>query len=133
MRRRPPPQRRPRIGPLGRAASWLLAFALFAQGVAGAGIALDMWIAANAPAPMAQGHCDAPGASGKPEQGSGHAGYAHEHCLLCNIAAADCPAPVLPLLSAALDGAVAPATAPALAAYRKVLRANAARAPPGAI
>ncbi len=130
MRRQPPYQRRPRIGLLGRAASWLVAFAMLVQGVVGAGAALGMWIEANASGQVAQGHCAGHGASGKQDQRSGHASHDHEHCLLCNTAVADCPAPVLPLLSAALDGSVVAAAAPPLAAYRKVAYANAARGPP---
>lgn len=129
MRRQPPYQRRPRIGLLGRAASWLVAFALLVQCGVGAGAALGMWIEAHGPGQMAQGHCAEHARSGK-DQSSGHASHDHEHCLLCNTAAGDCPAPVLPLLSAALDGSVVPAAAPEIVAFRKVAYANAARGPP---
>jgi hypothetical protein len=130
VRRQPPYQRRPRIGRLGRAASWLVAFALLLQCSIGAGAALGMWIEANGPGPMAQGHCAEHGSSGKQDRGSGHASHDHEHCLLCNSAAADSPAPILPLLSTAMDRAVVPAAAPAIVAFRKVAYANAARGPP---
>ena len=131
MRRQPPYQRRPRIGLLGRAASWLVAFALLVQCGVGAGAALGMWIEANGAGQVAQGHCAAHGSSGKQDQGSGHASHDHEHCVLCNTAAADCPAPVLPLLSAATDRLVLPAAAPESVELRKVAYANAARGPPG--
>jgi hypothetical protein len=130
VRRKPPYQRRPRIGPLGRAACWLVAFALLAQGVVGASAALGMWIEAHGPEQIAQGHCAGHGTSGKQNQSSGHSGHDHEHCLLCNTAAADCPAPILPLLSAAMDRPVVPAAAPEIVAPRKVAYANAARGPP---
>lgn len=130
MRRQPPCQRQPRIGRLGRAASWLVAFALLVQNIVGAGAALGMWIEANASSQIAWGHCAEHAGSGKQEQGSGHTSHDHEHCLLCNSAAADCPAPVLPVQSAAMDRAVVPAAAPAIVAIRKVAYANAARGPP---
>ena len=130
MRRQQSYQRRPRIGLVGRAASWLVAFALLVQCGVGAGAALGMWIEANGPGQMAEGHCAAHGSSGKQYQGSGHASHDHEHCLLCNTAAADCSASVLPLLSAAADRLVVPAAAPATVASRKVAYANAARGPP---
>jgi DUF2946 family protein len=130
VRRQPPLQRRPRIGLLGRAASWLVAFALLVQCGVGAGAALAMWIEANGPGQTAAGHCAQHGNSGKQDQGSGGASHDHEHCLLCNITAADCPTPILPLLSAALDRSIVPAPAPAIIAFRKVAYANAARGPP---
>jgi DUF2946 family protein len=130
VRRQLPYQRRPRIGLLGRAASWLVAIALLVQGVVGAGAALGMWMEANGAGQMAQGHCAAHESSGKQDQGPGHASHDHEHCLLCNAAAADCPTPVLPLLSAGTDRSVVPAAAPETAAYRKVAYANAPRGPP---
>jgi len=130
VRRQPPYQRRPRIGTLGRAASWLVAFALLVQCSIGAGAALGMWIEANGPEQIAQGHCAEHGTSGTQDRRSGHSSHDHEHCLLCNTAAADCPAPVLPLLSAAVDRSVIPAAAPAIAAFRKVAYANTARGPP---
>ncbi len=103
---------------------------MLVQCTVGAGAALGMWIAAHGPGQMAQGHCAAHGSSGKQDQSSGHAGHDHEHCLLCNTAVADCPAPALPLLSAALDGSVVPAAAPESVAFRKVAYANAPRGPP---
>jgi hypothetical protein len=130
VRRQPPYQRRPRIGLLGRAASWLVAFALLVQSVVGAGAALGMWMEAHGPDPTVQGHCAEHGSSGKQEQGSGRTCHDHEHCLLCNIAAADCPSPIVPLLSAAVDRSVVPAAAPAIVAFRKVAYANTARGPP---
>jgi hypothetical protein len=130
VRRQPSYQRRPRIGRLGRAASWLVAFALLVQNIVGAGAALGMWMEAHGPGQMVEGHCAQHGSPGKQDQGSGRASHDHEHCLLCNVAAADCPAPVLPLLSAAMDRAVVPAAASALIALRKVAYANAARGPP---
>jgi hypothetical protein len=130
VRRQPPCQRRPRIGLLGRAASWLVAIALLMQGVVGAGAALGMWMEANGASQMAQGHCAAHESSGKQDQGPGHASHDHEHCLLCNAAAADCPTPVLPLLSAGTDRSVVPTAARETAAYRKVAYANAPRGPP---
>ena len=130
MRRQPPYQRRPRIGLRGRAASWLVAFALLVQCSIGAGAALGMWIEAHGPGQMAQGHCAAHGTSGKQDQSSGHASHDHEHCLLCNTAVGDYPAPVLPLLSAALDGSVVAAAGPESVAFRRFAYANAARGPP---
>jgi hypothetical protein len=108
----------------------LVAFALFAQGAVGAGAALGMWIEAHGPEQIAQGDCAEHGTSGKQDRGSGHSSHDHEHCLLCNTAAADCPAPVLPLLSAAMERSVVPAAAPEIVAFRKVAYANAARGPP---
>ena len=131
MRRQPPSQRRPRIGLSGRATAWLVAFALLVQCGVSTGAALGMWMEAHGPGQMAQGHCAEHGTPGKQDQGSGHASHDHEHCLLCNTAVGgDCPAPVLPLLSAALDESVAPAAAPAIVAFRKVAYANAPRGPP---
>ena len=130
MRRQPPRQRRPRIGRPGRAASWLVAFALLVQSVFGAGEALGMWMEAHGRGQMAEGHCAQHGGAGKQDQDSGGASHDHEHCLLCNVAAADCPAPILPLLSAAMERVVVPAAAPAIVALRKVAYANAARGPP---
>jgi hypothetical protein len=130
VRRQPPYQRRPRIGLLGRAVSWLVAVALLMQGVVGAGAALGMWMEANGTGQMAQGHCAAHESSGKQDQGPGRASHDHEHCLLCNTAAADCPTPVLPLLSAGTDRLVVPTAAPESVALRKVAYANAARGPP---
>lgn len=130
MRPQLPYQRRPRIGLLGRTASWLIAFALLIQGVVGAGAVLGMWIEPHGPAQMAQGHCAEHGSSGKQDQGSGHASHDHEHCLLCNAAAADCPTPILPLLSAAMDRSAVPVAAPEIVAFRKIAYANAARGPP---
>jgi len=130
VRRQPPYQRRPRIGLLGRAASWLVAFAMLVQGVVGAGAALGMLIEAPGPGQVAQGHCAGHGISGKQDQSSGHASHDHEHCLLCNTAVGDCPAPVLPLLSAALGESVMLAAAPEIDAFRRVAYANAARGPP---
>ena len=130
MRRRPSHRRRPRIGLPGRAASWLLAFTLLVQCAVGGGAALGMWIEAHGPGQMAQGNCAEHGASGKQDQSSGHTSHDHEHCLLCNTAVGDCPTPVLPLLSAALDGAVVLAVAPETVAFRKIVYANAARGPP---
>jgi hypothetical protein len=130
VRRQPPCQRRPRVGLLGRAASWLVAFALLVQGIAGTGEALGMWMDAHGPDPMVPGHCAAHGAAGHQDHGSGRAGHDHEHCLLCNVAAADCPTPILPLLSAATDRSIVPPPPPAVVAFRKVAYANAARGPP---
>jgi hypothetical protein len=130
VRRRQPPQRRPRIGLPGRAASWLLAFTLLVQNVVGAGAALGMWMEEHGPGQMAQGQCPGHGISGKQDRSSRHASHDHEHCLLCNSAIGDSPVPVLPLLSAALDERVMPAAAPAIVAYRKVAYANAPRGPP---
>ncbi len=89
-----------------------------------------MWIEAHGPGQMAQGHRAEHGTSGKQDQSSRHASHDHEHCLLCNAAAADSPAPVLPLLSAALAESVAPAAAPAIVAFRRAAYANAPRGPP---
>ncbi len=103
---------------------------MLVQCTVAAGGALGMLIEAHGPGQMAQGHCAEHGTSGKQDQSSGHASHDHEHCLLCNTAVADCPAPVLPLLSAALDGSVVQPAAPERVAYRKVAYANAARGPP---
>ena len=130
MRRQPPRQRRPRIGRLGRAAAWLVAVALLIQCSISAGAALGMWMEAHGPGQMAAGHCAQHDGAGKQDQGSGHASHDHEHCLLCNSAAADCSAPILPPLSAAMERPVVPAAAPAIVAFRKVAYANAARGPP---
>ena len=130
MRRQPSYQRRPRIGLAGRAASWLVALALLVQCGVGTGAALGMWIEANGPGQMVQGHCVEHRSAGKPDQGSGRANHDHEHCLLCNTAAADCPAPILPLLSAAVDRSAVLAAVPEIAAFRKVAYANTARGPP---
>jgi hypothetical protein len=131
VRRRPSHRRRPRIGLPGRAASWLLAFTLLVQCAVSGGAALGMWIEAHGPGQMAQGHCAEHGPSGKQDQSSGHASHDHEHCLLCNAAVGgDCPAPVLPLLSAAFEESVVPAAAPEVVAYRKVAYAHAPRGPP---
>jgi hypothetical protein len=130
VRRRPFPERRPRTGLLGRIASWLLAATLIMQGAVGTGAALSMWMEANAPDQMA-GHRLDHGAPGTQDHHSGRAGHDHEHCLLCNTAAADCPSPVLPQLSADLPASVAPVAAPQIVAHRKVAHANAPRGPPG--
>jgi hypothetical protein len=104
--------------------------ALVAQGVVGAGAALGMWMEANGSGQMAQGHCAEHATPGKPDQRSGQANHDHEHCLLCTTAVGDCPTPVLPLLSAALDESIVLATAPVSVSYRKVVHANTARGPP---
>jgi hypothetical protein len=130
MRRQPPYRRRPRIGLCGRAAAWLVAFALLVECSVSAGAALGMWMAANGPSQMAQGHCAEHATSGKQDQRFGHAGHDHEHCLLCNAAAGDCPVPVLPFLSAAPNESIVPATTPESVTYRKVVHANTARGPP---
>lgn len=130
MRRRQPSQRRPRIGLLGRAASWLVAFALLVECSVSAGAALGMWMAAHGPSQMADGLCAEHAASGKQGQHSGLPSHDHEHCLLCTAVVGDCPAPVLPLLSATLDESVVLAAAPESVVYRKLVYANAARGPP---
>ena len=131
MRRQPPYRRRPRIGLPGRAAVWLVAFALLMQCAVGAGAALGMWIEAHGPGQMVPGNCAEHGTSGKQDQSSGHESHDHEHCLLCNAAVSgDCPAPVLPLLSAVFEESVVPAVAPEIVAYCKVAYANAPRGPP---
>ena len=130
MYRRPPQRRKPRNRLLRRAASWFVAFALLAQCAVGAGAALGMWIEAHDSGQMAQDHHAEHGTSGRSDQGSGHAKHNHERCLLCNVAAGDCPAPVLPLLSAALDESVVPAAGPAIVAFRKPGYAHAPRGPP---
>src|SRR5262245_32918585 len=129
MRRQSPHRRRARIGFLGRAAAWLVAFALLVECSVSAGAALGMWMQATGPSQMAQGHC-AERAAGKPDQHSRHANHDHEHCLLCTVVGGDCPAPVLPLLSATLDESIVLAAAPESVAYRKLIHANAARGPP---
>jgi len=130
VRPQPPHQNPPRIGLLGRGTAWLVAFALLAECAVAAGAALGMWIEAHGPVKMAQGHCAEHGASGKQDRSSDHKSHDHEHCLLCNTAVGDCPAPVLPLLSAALEWSVMPAAAPEIPAFRKVAYANTARGPP---
>jgi hypothetical protein len=130
VRRPRPSPKRPRIGLLGRAASWLVAFVLLLQCAVGAGAALGMRIGDGAPGRMAQEHCAQHGPSGRPHEGSGQAGHDHEHCLLCNTVASDCPTPDLPLLSAAPRELLAPAAAPTIGAPRKVAYANAPRGPP---
>jgi hypothetical protein len=117
------------MGLLGRAAAWLVAFALVVQGVVGAGAALGMWMEASGPSQMAQGHCTEHATPGK-DQHSNHPSHDHEHCLLCTTVVGDCPAPVLPLLSAVLDESIVLAAAPESIAYRKLVYANAARGPP---
>jgi hypothetical protein len=111
--------------------AWLVAFALLVQCGIGASAALGMWIEVHASGRMAQAHCSEHGASGKQDRSSDRKGHDHEHCLLCNAAAADCPASILPLLSAAPQGSVAPDPTPAVPAHRKVVHANAPRGPPG--
>ena len=117
------------IGFAGRAAAWLLVVALVVQGVVGAGAALGMWMAANGPSQMAQGHCAEPTTPGK-DHHAGHPSHDHEHCLFCTAVVGDCPAPVLPLLSATLAESAVLAAAPECVAYRKLVHANAARGPP---
>ena len=129
MRRQSPHRRRARIGLLRRAAAWLVAFALLVECSVSAGAALDMWMAAAGPSQMAQGHCAEPAASGK-DHHAGHPSHDHEHCLLCTVVVGDCPTPVLPLLSAALDESIVLAAAPESVVYRKLVYANAARGPP---
>ena len=130
MRRRPSHRRRARIGLPGRAASWLVAFALLVQCAVSAGAALGMWIEAHGPGQMAQGNCAEHGASGKQDQSSDHASHDHEHCLLCNTAVGDYPTPVLPLLSAALDGAVVGRSARDRCISQDCLRQRRARSAP---
>src|SRR5262245_39030405 len=129
MRRHLSYRRRARSGFPVRAAAWLVAFALLVECSVSAGAALGMWMKANGPSQMAQGHC-AEHAAGKPDQHSRHASHDHEHCLLCTAAVGNCPTPVLPLLSAAIDESVVPVAAPERIAYRKLVYANAARGPP---
>jgi hypothetical protein len=129
MSRQSPHRRRARIGLCGRAAAWLVAFALVMQGVVGAGAALGMWMEANGSGQMAQGHCTEHETPGK-NQHSGHPSHDHEHCLLCTAVVGDCPTPVLPLLSAVLDESIVLATPAERVAYRKLVYANAARGPP---
>jgi len=128
--RRPSLPRRPRIGLPGRAAAWLVAFALALQAAVSAGAALGMWMEANSPRQMAQGACAEHAAHGQQDHHSGQASHDHEHCLLCNAAVGDCPGPVLPLLSAALKESIVVAAAPESVAYRKLVHANAPRGPP---
>lgn len=130
MRRQSRHRRRPRIRLLGRVTSWLVALALLVECSVSAGAALGMWIEANGPSQTAQGHCAAHAPSGKQDQHSGHASHDHEHCLLCNAAAGDCPTPVLPLLAASPDAPTVIATAPTSITHRKVVHANAPRGPP---
>jgi hypothetical protein len=119
--------RRPRTGPLGRAAAWLVAFALGMQCVVDTGAALSMWIE-QGPGPMAQAPCPEHGGSGKQDRRSGHD---HEQCLVCNATVANCPEPILPLMLAASDVSHPTPVAPEHVALRKVVAANAARGPPG--
>jgi hypothetical protein len=126
MRRRPP-HRRPRIGLAGRAAAWLVAFAVLVQCAVSAGAALDMWIGAQGAGAMAEAACPE---HSKPGHHSGQAGHDHEHCLLCNTAVGDCPTPVLPALSLARAGSAAPVVASDRIVYRKLVYANTARGPP---
>jgi hypothetical protein len=116
-----------RIGPLGRAAAWLVAFALGMQCVIDTGAALSMWIEQGS-GPMAQAPCPEHDSSGKHDRRSGHD---HEQCLVCNATVANCPEPILALASATLDPAIPPPVAPERIALRKVITANAARGPPG--
>jgi len=127
MRRQPPYRRRLRIGLAGRAAGWLVAFAVLVQCAVSAGAALDMWIDAQGTGGMAQAHCAEHGGAGKLDHRSGHD---HEHCLLCNTAVGDCPTPVLPTLLLARVGPVVPAAVPDDFTYRKPVYANTARGPP---
>src|SRR5262245_47439695 len=129
MRRQSSHGRRARIGFLGRATAWLVAVALLVECSVSAGAALGMWMQANGPSQMAQDHC-AERAGGKPDQHSRHANHDHEHCLLCTAVVGDCPMPVLPLLSAALDESVVLVATPESVASRKVVHANAPRGPP---
>ena len=133
MPRQPPRQNPTRIGLAGRATAWLVVFALLVECAVSAGAALGMWVEAHASSDTtAQALCPEHGFSGKPDGSSDHhKRYDHEHCLLCNTAVGDCPAPILPQLFVALQGAVVPTVAPAIPAYRKVFDANAARGPPG--
>jgi DUF2946 family protein len=120
--------RRPRIGPLGRAAAWLVAFALGMQCVVDTGAALSMWIEQGPAGAMAQALCPEHGSSGKQDRRSGHD---HEQCLVCNATVANCPEPILPLMLAASDVSPPTPVAPERVALRKVVTANAARGPPG--
>ena len=129
MRRQPSHRRRARIGLCRKAAAWLVAFALLVECSVSAGAALGMWMQANGPSQMAQGHCTEHETPGK-NQHSGHPSHDHEHCLLCNAAVGGCPTPVLPLLSAPTDVSILLATTPERVAYRKLVYANAARGPP---
>ena len=127
MHQKAPHRRRPRIGLAGRAAGWLVAFAVLVQCAVSAGAALGMWIDAQGAGGMAHAHC---AAHGKPDHHSGQASHDHEHCLLCNMAVGDCPTPVLPALSLAPGGsAVSVATSDDLG-YRRLVYANTARGPP---
>jgi len=130
---RPPRQDPSRIGLAGRATAWLVVFALLVQCAVGAGAALGMWIEAqDSVDATAQAPCPEHGSSGKQDGSADHQKrHDHEHCLLCNAAVGDCPAPILSLLSIALPRPVVPAVAPMLPTYRKVFHANAARGPPG--
>lgn len=130
MRRPSLPKRRSRIRLPARAAAWLVAFALALQAAVGAGAALGMWMEANGARPMAQGLCAEHAAHGQQDQHSGQASHDHEHCLLCNAAVGDCPGPVLPLLSAALQESITVAAVPESVGYRKLVHANAPRGPP---
>ena len=134
MRPQPPCRRRPRIGLLGRSALWLAVAALLVQCLFGSTVAARMWVEANGPLRLAQGHCaEHPAEQGAPEnpdQAPGHATHDHEHCLLCNAAASACPVPIVPLLSAPADEAVVLAEAPQTAAFPKAVYANAPRGPP---
>jgi hypothetical protein len=129
MRRPTPPQIRLRIGLLRRAASWLLALTLLAEGAVGAGAALRMWLEANASGEAA-GHCAEHGAPGEQDHHSDQASHDHERCLLCNTAAADCPAPILPRLQANVFASVSSPPAAEIVAHRRAIRANAPRGPP---
>ena len=128
MRRQRRLLRRPRIGPLGRAAAWLVTFALLIQCAVDTGAALTMWIEANGPGQVAQAGCAEHGSSGKQGQ---HPGHDHEHCLICNTAVSDCPAAIMPLILAASYASASPVPAPESVVRRKFVHANAARGPPG--
>ena len=127
QRRRRHPLRRLRVGPIGRAAAWLVAFALTLQCVVDTGAALSMWLEMQGPGHMTQASCPEHHGSGTPEQRSTHD---HEQCLVCNAAVGNCPEPILPQIAAAPDRSTPPAAVPETIAPRKVVDANPARAPP---
>lgn len=126
MRRQRRHLRPPRIGPLGRAAAWLVAFALGMQCVVDTGAALSMWIEQGSGA-TAQAPCPEHGSSGKEGR---HPGHDHEQCLVCNVTVGNCPEPILPLTSATSDTSTLRPVARERVALRKVVTANPARGPP---